>query len=231
MQYLRLCLLTGQSHGDITRWFVDWCFEFDYFLLDYVAMLLFGIRRSEVEIVNLLNQHHAVLKKRLRHKLTFTMFTEGIHQERNSRFPIDFDIQSSWDTKFFRRWAPNRWKHVASTSRFDVLEIRTGLWRRTMMTTWKRPCLEPVFSFWLILKARSHQKRNYFFVRPNPMKSQRTDACGCDRRNIFPGDAMTAAQFSPRVEIFQLWGGHLATRANQLLSSALVALEAEVFQT
>jgi len=61
------------------------------------------------------------------------------------------------------------------------------------------------------------------------MKSQRTDACGCDRRDV--GDAFTAAQFSPLVEIFQLWGGHLATRANQLLSSALVALEAEVFQT
>jgi len=76
------------------------------------------------------------------------------------------------------------------------------------------------------------------------MKSQRTDACGCDRRDIFPGGAFgatrlqrrvyngafTASQFSPRVEIFQLGGGHLATRANQLLSSALVALEAEVFQ-
>jgi len=90
------------------------------------------------------------------------------------------------------------------------------------------------------LKVRSHQ--NYFFARPNPMKSQRTDACGCDRRDIFPGGAFgamrrvysgafSAAQFSPLVEIFQLWGGHLATRANQLLCSALVALEAEVFQT
>jgi len=53
------------------------------------------------------------------------------------------------------------------------------------------------------LKVRSHQKRNYFFARLNPMKSQRTDACGCDRRNIFPGGAFGAAQFSPRVEIFK----------------------------
>jgi len=85
----------------------------------------------------------------------------------------------------------------------------------------------------------SHQKLNYFFAWPTPMKSQRTDARGCDRRNIFPGGAFgvtrcgrriysgafSAAQFSPRVEIFQLWGGHLATRANQFLCSALVALE------
>jgi len=77
------------------------------------------------------------------------------------------------------------------------------------------------------LKVRSHQKRNNFFAWPKPMKSQRTDACGCDSCNIFPGGAFgatrcgrrvysgafSAAQFSPRVEIFQLWGGHLATRA------------------
>jgi len=65
---------------------------------------------------------------------------------------------------------------------------------------------------------RPHQKRNYFFARPNPMKSQRTDACGCDRHDIFPGGAFgatrcgrrvdsgafSAAQFSPQAEIFQL---------------------------
>jgi len=59
------------------------------------------------------------------------------------------------------------------------------------------------------------------------MKSQRPDACG---RRVYSG-AFSAAQFSPWVEIFQFWGGRLGTRANQLLSSALVALEAEVFQT
>jgi len=73
------------------------------------------------------------------------------------------------------------------------------------------------------------------------MKSQRTDACGCDRRDIFPGGAFGVTRCGQRVysgafsvaqfEIFKLCGGHLATRANRLLSSALVALEAEVFQT
>jgi len=49
------------------------------------------------------------------------------------------------------------------------------------------------------LKVRSHQKRNYFFARPNPMRSQCTDACGCDRRDIFPGDAFGATRCGRRV--------------------------------
>jgi len=39
------------------------------------------------------------------------------------------------------------------------------------------------------LKVRSHQMLNDFLARPNPRKSQRTDACGCDRHYIFPGGA------------------------------------------
>jgi len=50
------------------------------------------------------------------------------------------------------------------------------------------------------VKVRSHQKRNYFFTRPNPMKSQRTDACGCDRRDIFPGAALGATRCGRRVD-------------------------------
>jgi len=49
------------------------------------------------------------------------------------------------------------------------------------------------------LKVRSHQKRNFFFARPNPMKSQRPDACGCDRRDIFPGGAFGATRCGRRV--------------------------------
>jgi len=101
----------------------------------------------------------------------------------------------------------------------------------------------PVYIWPLNVKVRSHQKRCDFFARPNPMKSQCTDAWGWDRRNIFPGSAFgatrcgrcvyssafSAAQFSPLVEIFQLWGGNLATRANQLLSrhSCPAAVESE----
>jgi len=60
------------------------------------------------------------------------------------------------------------------------------------------------------------------------MKSQRTDAAffraarlgHLGRRDV--GDAITAAQFSPRVEIFQRFGRckkkYLANRANQLSS-------------
>jgi len=82
------------------------------------------------------------------------------------------------------------------------------------------------------VKVRSHQKRRDYFARQNHMKSQRTDARGCGRRHIFPGGAFGAtqcgrrvhsgtcwaAQFPPRVEIFQLWGDNFATRANQLSS-------------
>jgi len=71
------------------------------------------------------------------------------------------------------------------------------------------------------LKVRSHQKRNYFFSRPNPMKGQRTDARGCDRRDIFPGGAFGATRCGRRV-----FSGTIFAP-----SSALVALEAEVFQT
>jgi len=39
------------------------------------------------------------------------------------------------------------------------------------------------------------------------MKSQRTDACGCDKRDIFPGDAMWATllqrrNFHPEMKYF-----------------------------
>jgi len=50
------------------------------------------------------------------------------------------------------------------------------------------------------IKVRSHQKLNYFFARPNPMKSQRTDACGCDRRDIFQGGAFGATRCGRRVD-------------------------------
>jgi len=52
-------------------------------------------------------------------------------------------------------------------------------------------------AFCFSLKSRSHQKRCDLFAQPNPMKSQRTEACGCDRCDIFPGGAFGATRFRP----------------------------------
>jgi len=63
---------------------------------------------------------------------------------------------------------------------------------------WVNTCRNDYYDFikcHQTLKVRSHQKRRDFFVRPNPMKSQRTDARGCNRRNIFPDGAFRATHF------------------------------------
>jgi len=59
----------------------------------------------------------------------------------------------------------------------------------------------------LMPKGAFTPKAKQFFARLNPMKSQRTDACGCDWRDIFLGAAFgafgaTRLQFSPELKYF-----------------------------
>lgn len=51
------------------------------------------------------------------------------------------------------------------------------------------------FGLLVILMPCSHRKRRDFCARRDPIQSQHTDLCGCDRCNIFLGDAIWAGQF------------------------------------
>jgi len=110
-------------------------------------------------------------------------------------------------------------------------------------------CQSLLTDCWLVhaRKVHSHQKRNYFFARPNPMKSQHTDACGCHRRDIFLDGAFgafRAMRYGRRDVGDVMWATHLQRRnfhpelkyfnfeaVISQLGPISVALEAEVFQT
>jgi len=142
-------------------------------------------------------------------------------------------VISSWPLCPFAHLTVAYWsdKKTGLSTRLLLIKTERGFGCSRLETYyWEHICWhardEHIFYFFIAdffcLKVRSHQKRNYFFARPNPMKSQRTDAIFSRAARLgrrVDSGAFPAAQFSPLVEIFQLWGSHLATRANRLLCS------------
>jgi len=147
---------------------------------------------------------------------------------------LDF-CNSSWLFFFFLGLRKSHaWRQILAVSKgeYPGVKVASPALATTVFTE-KRPdiiyltILEWCWGFSPLLMAGCvHTKSEaIFFARPNPMKSQRTEAAidaiffraaRFERHDV--GDAFTAALFPPLVEIFKFWGGNLATRANQLLS-------------